>query len=65
MKKTIKIEGMMCTHCQSRVQKALESLGLKADVSFQTGLAVVEGNAADTAIREAIEKEGYTVVSIA
>ena len=64
MKKTIKIEGMMCTHCQSRVQKALESLGLKADVSFQTGLAVVEGNAADTAIREAIEKEGYTVVCV-
>ncbi len=65
MKKTITIEGMMCIHCQGRVQKALEALGLKADVSFQTGLAVVEGNAADTAIREAIEKEGYTVVSIA
>ena len=65
MKKTITIEGMMCIHCQGRVQKALEALGLKADVSFQTGLAVVEGNAADTVIREAIEKEGYTVVSIA
>ncbi len=65
MKKTITIEGMMCTHCQGRVQKALEGLGLKAEVSFETGLALVEGDAADTAIREAIEKEGYTVVCIA
>ena len=66
MKKTIKIEGMMCTHCQGRVKKALESLGLKADVSFETGLAIVEGaETGDAALKEAVEKEGYTVVSIA
>ena len=67
MKKTMTIEGMMCVHCQARVKKALEATGVKADVSFETGLAILEGAEAvsDEQLKAALEAEGYTVVKIA
>ena len=65
--KTMTIEGMMCVHCQARVKKALEATGVRADVSFETGLAKLEGaeNVSDETLKAAVEAEGYTVVSIA
>ena len=43
MKKTMKIEGMMCVHCEARVKKALEALAAveSAEVSHEAGTAVV------------------------
>lgn len=40
----MKIEGMMCGHCEARVKKVLEALdGVEqAEVSHETGTAVVE-----------------------
>lgn len=64
MKKTIIIEGMMCQHCVAHVKKALEGLGLKADVDLAAKRAVVEGEASDDAIRQAITDAGYEVKSI-
>lgn len=64
MKKTIVIEGMMCQHCVAHVKKALEGLGLNADVDLAAKRAVVEGDASDDAIRQAITDAGYEVKSI-
>ena len=64
--KTVKIEGMMCGHCEARVKKCLEALPhvLSADVSHEKGQAVLtlDGELPDKAIAKAIEKEGYKVV---
>jgi len=66
MKKTFRIEGMMCTHCSGRVKKVLEAIdGVSAaDVSHESGLAVVtlDKEVADTVIIASIENEGYTVI---
>ncbi len=66
MTKTLKIEGMMCTHCSGRVKKVLEALDgvLSADVSHETGTAVVEMTAevADELLKKTVEDQGYTVV---
>ena len=68
MKKILKIEGMMCGHCEARVKKALEALPevAEATVQYQSGSAVVTLNAsiADDVLKAAIEAEDYTVVSI-
>jgi heavy metal translocating P-type ATPase len=64
MKKTVMIEGMMCQHCVAHVKKALEGLGLKADVDLAAKRAVVEGDAGDDAIRQAITDAGYEVTGI-
>ena len=64
MKKTVKIEGMMCMHCVAHVKKALEALGLKAEVELAAKRAVVEGEATDEAIRAAITDAGYEVTGI-
>ena len=47
MKKTLKVEGMMCGHCEARVKKALEALPevTEAVVSHETGTAIVTLNA--------------------
>ncbi len=57
--RTFKVEGMMCMHCAGRVTKALEELGLKAEVDLGSGTAKVEGGATDEQIIAAIEKAGY------
>ena len=69
MEKTMKIEGMMCGHCEARVKKSLEAVpGVEeAVVSHEQGIAVVRLSApvADDALRTAVEAQDYKVVSIA
>lgn len=57
--RTFKVEGMMCMHCVGRVKKALEDIGLKAEVDLEKGTAAVEGGASDAEVIAAIEKAGY------
>jgi Cu2+-exporting ATPase len=68
MKKTLKIEGMMCPHCSGRVKKVLEALEAVelAEVSHETGLAVVTlGKSIDDAtLKSTVEDQGYKVLSI-
>ena len=69
MTKTMKIDGMMCTHCEARVKKALEKLDgvTEAAVSHTAGEAVVTLSApvADDVLKKAVEDQDYTVKSIA
>ena len=66
MQKTLKIEGMMCTHCSGRVKKALEELPgvVSAEVSHENGTAVVTMSAPvdDATLKKAVEDQGYQVV---
>ena len=68
MKKTMKIEGMMCGHCEARVKKTLEALDAvaEADVSHENGTAVVTLNSevADDVLKNAVEEQDYKVLSI-
>lgn len=68
MKKTVKIEGMMCPHCEATVKKALEALdGIDlAEVSHEAGEAVItlSGEVSDEAITKAVEDKDYKVLSI-
>ena len=68
MKKTMKIEGMMCAHCEAAVKKALEALdGVEsAEVSHTDGCAVVNlsGEVSDAALKKAVEDKDYTVISV-
>ena len=66
MQKTLKSEGMMCTHCSGRVKKALEELPgvVSAEVSHESGTAVVTMSAPvdDATLKKAVEDQGYQVV---
>ena len=68
MEKTMKIEGMMCGHCEARVKKALEALPevSGAAVSHESGTAVVTLSAAlaDEALKKAVEDQDYKVLGI-
>ncbi len=68
MEKTMKIEGMMCGHCEARVKKCLEALPqvTEAVVSHESGSAVVKlnGEIADEALQKAVEEQDYKVLSI-
>ena len=68
MIKTIKIEGMMCGHCEAAVKKALEALSevASAEVSHEKGTAVVTLNAevSDDVLKKAVEEKDYTVTGI-
>ena len=68
MKKTMKIEGMMCGHCEATVKKALETLEgvASADVSHENGTAVVTLSAPveDAALKKAVEDKDYKVTGI-
>lgn len=68
MKKTMKINGMMCGHCEARVKKALEAVdGVQAAVvSHEAGNAVVtlSGDVADEVLKKAVEDQDYEVVSV-
>jgi Cu2+-exporting ATPase len=68
MKKTMKIEGMMCGHCEARVKKALEQLSEvdEAVVSHVDGTAVVTLNADvdDAVLKAAVEAQDYPVTEI-
>ena len=69
MEKTLKIEGMMCPHCEARVKGALEALeGVSAAVvSHESGTAVVTLTAPveDAALKKAVEDAGYPVTDLA
>ncbi len=68
MTKTMKIEGMMCGHCEARVKKTLEGIEgvTEAVVSHEKGTAVVtlEKEVADSVLKEAVEAQDYKVVSV-
>jgi len=68
MEKTLKIEGMMCGHCEARVKKCLEALPevITALVSHENGTAVVTLNKelSDDVLKKAVEDQDYTVVSV-
>ena len=68
MKKTLKVEGMMCGHCEARVKKALEALPEVAEavVSHEAGTAIVTLNAevADDVLKNAVEAQDYKVTGI-
>lgn len=68
MEKTISIEGMMCSHCTGRVQKALEAVAgvSKVEVSLENKNAVVTlaENVADDTLKAAVTDAGYEVKSI-
>ena len=68
MEKTLKIEGMMCEHCEMHTQKALEALDgvTNAMVSHQTGTAVVtlEKIVSDDVLIQAVTNQGYKVTEI-
>lgn len=66
--KTIRIEGMMCGHCEMSVKQALEAVPgvVSAEASHVEGIAraVLSAPVDDALLREAVEKEDYTVISI-
>ena len=68
MNKTLKIEGMMCGHCEMHVKKALETIDgvTEALVSHQTGTAVVtmDKSVSDDVLTAAVVEEGYQVTEI-
>ena len=68
MTRTMKIEGMMCKHCEARVKKVLEALPEVAEavVSHEAGTAVVTLNAelANDVLKKAVEEQDYPVISI-
>ena len=68
MTKTIKIDGMMCGHCEATVKKALEALDQvdAAEVSHETGTAVVTLNSdvSDDVLKKTVEDKDYKVVGI-
>ena len=68
MTKTLKIEGMMCGHCEMHVKKALEALDgvTSAEVSHKTGTAVVTlaKEVSDDALKQAVAEQGYQVTDI-
>ena len=66
MEKTLKIEGMMCGHCEARVKKSLEELPevQSAEVSHESGTAVVtlSSDLSDEVLKKTVEDQGYTVI---
>ena len=68
MKKTLKVEGMMCCHCEARVKKALEAIpGVSEAVASHTdGTAVVTltEDVADDVLKNAVEAQDYKVTGI-
>ncbi len=65
MEKTMKIEGMMCPHCEATVKKILEAIdGVEsAEVSHEKGSAVLtmSKNVEDSVLKKAVEDAGYKV----
>lgn len=68
MKKTMKIEGMMCCHCEATVKKALEALDgvTSAEVSHENGTAVLElsRDVPDDLLKKTVEEKDYKVTGI-
>ena len=67
MRKTVIIEGMVCSHCAGRVERALNALpGVRATVDLNKKCAVVESasEVSDDVLKQAVQKAGYEVVAI-
>lgn len=68
MEKTIKIEGMMCGHCEATVKKALEALpqveAAKVDHTSGTAVVTLKDDVQDEVLKNAVEDKDYKVVSI-
>ena len=68
MKKTMKIEGMMCSHCEARVKKVLEALEQveMVEVSHEKGVAIVtlKADMANEELKKVIEDQDYKVLDI-
>ena len=64
MKLILHIEGMHCIRCAGKVEGALHDLGLEACVELDKKICVVEGQADNAAIRQAVEAKGFTVTGI-
>ena len=68
MKKTLKVEGMMCEHCEARVKKALEAVaGVEsavADHNANTAVVTLSTDVADDILRKAVEDQDYKVLGV-
>ena len=68
MKKTLKVEGMMCSHCEARVKKALEAVpgveSATADHNNGTAVVTLSAPVADDALRAAVEAQDYKVLGV-
>jgi len=68
MTKTMKVEGMMCVHCEARVKKALEAIpgveSAAADHSAGTAVVTMNSPVADEVLRAAVEAQDYKVLGI-
>lgn len=66
MEKTIRIDGMMCAHCEAHVKKSLEALPQvqSAEVSHEKGTAVVtlSDEISDEFLKKTIEEQGYSAL---
>ena len=69
MKKEVIISGMMCMHCAAHVKSALENIpevkNVEVDLETKKAFVEFEGAVEDSSIKDAVEKAGYKVVSIA
>ena len=68
MTKTMRIEGMMCKHCEARVKKILEGIDgvVEAEVSHEKGTAIVTlaKDVDNSVLKNAIEAQDYPVIDI-
>ena len=68
MKVTMKIEGMMCMHCEAHVKKALEAIDgvALAEPSHKDGIATVtlSGEVSNDTLKQTVEVQGYKVISV-
>ena len=68
MEKTMKIEGMMCGHCEASVKNALEAIDgvSSADVSHESGTAVVTltADVSNDTLKNAVEAKDYKVLAV-
>ena len=68
MTKTLKIEGMMCEHCEARVRKALEAVdgveSAKADRNTKTAVVTLSREVADDVLAAAVTAQDYEVLGV-
>ncbi|MBQ5933107.1 MAG: heavy metal translocating P-type ATPase [Lachnospiraceae bacterium] len=68
MTKTLKVEGMMCEHCEARVKKALEAVagveGAVADHNANTAVVTLSAEVSDDVLKKAVEDQDYKVLGI-
>ena len=67
MKKVLKVEGMMCAHCQSHVQKALAAVDgvqeAQVDLENKEATVILSKDVADKLLMDAVTEAGYTPLS--